>query len=657
MHARGSDPKKKERGEEMLQTQTGVREAPMTLPGKNENDPTRPRVDLPISEGGMDEPGLDVDNIQGNILAGFNKDHQTHLYLRINEPRDAATVEAFRRWLGRLIPFIATTNEVLRFNRLFKEIRRRRCQDSRTVMATWINVALSFEALKLLAGDGEALKERARTLPGFKGAAAGPLSPEAFVDEAFKQGMPGRAVGILSDPANETMEGNPGNWVFGREGEEPDVVVIVASDSASELAAEVGRIEDGIYGGRPGHGQFGNSGVTIVYKQHGNTLPQPLTGHEHFGFLDGVSQPGVRGIVSKQPFDLLTPRQNPEEGQHLHQGKPGQDLLWPGEFVFGYPGQDPAATGGEGPDEGIHKQGPNSLGDPGSGWKAPVWAKDGAFLVVRRLRQEVGRFHEFLRQKGTELGLGDDRLGAMLVGRWKGGAPILRADHDDSALGNDDCANNHFEFVGESEAIPKQTPAPGCADESGLCSDEREPRSLGDKEGLKCPFGGHIRKAYPRDDEGQPAQPDGSKFETVSEVTTQTHRLLRRGIPFGDPFYPAPGEDVDTGNRGLLFACYQTSIQEQFEFVTQSWVNNPQFKDKDDGETRKSGHDLILGQSNHGGSRARHCVIHVDGEPRVLEARPEDEWVIPTGGGYFFAPSIDALCLLTGTPGRAAGAS
>src|SRR4051812_23587364 len=110
--------------------------------------------------------------------------------------------------------------------------------------------------------------------------------------------MAARSVDILSDPPDGSgMEGNRQNWVLGRPGEEPDVVVIVASDSASDLAAQVAEIEDSIFGGRPAPGQFADSGVTIVYKQHGRTLPPPLTGHEHFGFLDGVSQPGIRGIV------------------------------------------------------------------------------------------------------------------------------------------------------------------------------------------------------------------------------------------------------------------------------------------------------------------------------------------------------------------------
>jgi Dyp-type peroxidase family len=439
------------------------------------------------------------------------------------------------------------------------------------------------------------------------------------------------------------MEGNRHNWLFGGPANEADLVVIVASDSAEELAAQVAQIEDTIYSGRTGPNSFAQSGVEVVYKQHGNTLPAPLTGHEHFGFLDGVSQPGIRGRISPDPNDVLTLRQNPEKDEYPNQGKPGQDVLWPGEFVFGYAAQDPKATEKQG---GINKAGPNSLTEGGPGGRAagPIWAKDGSYLVVRRLRQDVAKFHKFLTSSAPP-GMPPDRFGASLVGRWTSGAPIMRRpDADDPPLGNDDCANNHFEFGSASKKIrPPSTP-------NGMCADERDPQSPGDAEGLRCPFAGHIRKAYPRDDTGTLV------FKPpTSEVTTQTHRLLRRGIPFGDPFYPAPdpSHDADTGNRGLLFACYQTSIERQFEFVTQNWVNNPEFKDRSKNGKLQSGHDLIIGQSNADGSRARRCVLRIpqaDGSTKNVIVAANEEWVIPTGGGYFFAPSIDALCLLTGVP-------
>jgi Dyp-type peroxidase family len=460
--------------------------------------------------------------------------------------------------------------------------------------------------------------------------------------------MAQRSVDVLSDPPDardrrKRVEGNRHNWLFGGPGNDVDLVLIVGSDSATELAAELARIEETIYSNRPGPAGLASSGVEIVFKQYGNTLPVPLTGHEHFGFLDGVSQPGIRGRISPDPHDVLTLRQNPEEDQYPNQGKPGQDVLWPGEFVFGYPGQDPKATEKQG---GINKPGPNSLTEAGpkGGAAGPVWAKDGSYLVVRRLRQDVPKFHKFLADNAPA-GLTPERLGASLVGRWTSGAPIIRRPTaDDPPLGNDDCANNHFEFGGASNSIPPP------ATPNGMCADQRDPQSPGDPNGVRCPFAGHIRKAYPRDDTGTL-----DLSPPTSEVTTQTHRLLRRGIPFGDPFYPAPdpANDPDTGNRGLLFACYQTSIERQFEFVTKTWVNNPEFKDVSKDGQLQSGHDLIIGQTNDGGSRTRRCVLRIpqpDGSAANTIVTANEEWVIPTGGGYFFAPSIDALCLLTGVP-------
>jgi Dyp-type peroxidase family len=631
--------------------QQPVREAPITPPFiRVKDDPTRPAV--------PNEPVLAIENIQGNILAGFNKDQQTLLFLKIQNAND------FRRWLSELIPFIATTAEVLAFNRLFKEIRRRRGIETHTVQATWINIALSFAALQALAGDGLALQNSAREFPEYRKWAddLDVLKAEAFQEEAFKQGMQARSVDVLGDPRDagdgedpEAIEGNRNNWLFGGPGNEADVVVIVASDSAAELAAEVSRIEESIYSGRTRKGQHANSGVTIIYKQQGATLPPPLTGHEHFGFLDGVSQPGVRGRISEDEHDVFTLRQNSQDPE---QGKPGQDLLWPGEFVFGYPGQDASAQ--EVKDEGVdsltlkkRQDGKPSDERPAIG---PVWAKDGSFLVIRRLRQDVAGFHEFLRSESKRLGLDEGQFGAKLVGRWKSGAPIMRAaTKDNPKLAADDCANNHFEFHDESEPIPP-VPDPNdstCTQESAFCEDNKFEQSPSDRVGAICPFAAHIRKTYPRDDEG-------TLSDRIGEVSTQTHRLLRRGIPFGEPYYPPndPDKTIDSGNRGLVFAAYQTSIEEQFEFVQSAWANNIDFKDKREGDAIASGHDLIIGQTNDGqgeGSNAhrqRRCRITVRNEAGELEHKeaiaPVD-WVIPTGGGYFFAPSIDALCLLAGT--------
>jgi len=58
---------------------------------------------------------------------------------------------------------------------------------------------------------------------------------------------------------------------------------------------------------------------------------------EHFGFRDGISQPGVRGRLSARPDHGLTRRYlDPSDPRAATFARPGQPLLWPGQFVFGY---------------------------------------------------------------------------------------------------------------------------------------------------------------------------------------------------------------------------------------------------------------------------------------------------------------------------------
>ena len=283
--------------------------------------------------------------------------------------------------------------------------------------------------------------------------------------------------------------------------------------------------------------------------------------------------------------------------------------------MFGYPGQDP---------KDADKKGELKM-------EGPAWNKNGSFLVFRRLRQDVGGFHDFLKNEGERLKLGAELFGAKCVGRWASGAPIERAPTADNLkMSRDDCANNAFDF--QDATVPK-APKPG----SDQCADNF-PKSLAqeDKDGLVCPFAGHIRKAYPRDD----VAVDPKTKNPPNEADTETHRLLRRGIPFGDPFDPTV--IPDDGNRGLLFLAYQTSIENQFEFVIKNWVNDPEFKDPG------SGHDPILGQADKNGNRERFFAVKLaNGEKQTI--RIEEDWVIPTGGGYFFSPSIHALELLSGS--------
>ncbi len=601
-----------------------VREAPAPVPlHAGRHDPSHPAV--------PSEPVLGIDEIQGNILGGFTKDFQMMLFLEITD------VAEFRYWLDRLIPFIATSAEVIAFNRLFKAVRSRRKREG-TVKATWINIAFTHFGFEVLQSAGD-LSE---------------LLQDDFVDKAFVEGLASRS-GKLGDPLNQHAEGHPSRWVVGGTNN-PNLhaVVIIASDDRGDLDDEVEKLVND----KATNDRLAIQGANVIFRQFGANLPvdpdpnKTLSGHEHFGFLDGVSQPGLRGRLSDNPNDVLTPRQNPND---RGQGKPGQDLLWPGEFVFGYPGQDAEA-------DDIAEPGPLTVA-------GPHWARNGSFLVFRRLRQDVFAFHSFLKAEAGILGITPAQFGSKLVGRWRSGAPVLRTpNQDDFDLAGDDCANNNFEFGEETDPVP----SPGFPNPFD-CEDDEFPRSPGDKNGLRCPFAGHIRKAYPRNDEARPKDvdvcdnlPDEQDDEdpcaeigrepeeekkapkVPNEEDTQTHRLLRRGIPFGQASkssFDDPIKDDPTHGRGLLFLAYQTSIADQFEFVTRCWVNNPNFKDPN------SGFDFIIGQNNNAPDRKRTMKVKIGEEPgdcRQIETTTD--WVIPTGGGYFFSPSLEALRMLAGNP-------
>lgn len=570
------------------------------------HDATNPSV----SNLEADEPVLRVDNIQGNVLSGFNKDYQTLLFLEIENP------DAFKQWLNTQIQFIATVSEILSFNRLFKHTKKRRGFEG-MVKSTWINVAFSFEGLKKLTVDAD-----------------------DFTDTSFKAGLAARAKD-LNDSVDQ--DGKPINWVVGgSDNGKVDVVFIIASDERADMLAEVARILESIVGFRDEKGKPLNSGARITFIEEGANLPPPLSGGEHFGNKDGISQPGIRGRVSDHANDFLTPRQNPED---RNQGKPGQDVLWPGEFVFGYVGQNADADTFD-----------DSKGEVKSA--GPSWADDGSFLVFRRLRQDVFKFHQFLNKTAAYLNTNPKKVSAKLVGRWSSGAPTIRTPEKDTPqMGDDECANNNFEF-NQGDDPTNVSPRPNdCHDKfEGFPKNDAFTPST-EATGIRCPFIAHTRKSYPRNDK----TPGGINKETHeitvdrSEVTTQTHRMLRRGIPYGPisaSTPDSPQQDSVFVDRGLHFLSYQTSIINQFEFVIKNWVNNSDFskpaaKGHECGGELPLGQDPIIGQNNGSdGDRTRNFFIRLednDGEDQCQQLTAPEDWVITTGGGYFFAPSISAL--------------
>jgi Dyp-type peroxidase family len=431
---------------------------------------------------------LELTEIQGNIVAGFNKDHVSYLFFAL--PNDQAQA---RRWLAGLADQVATAEEVKQFNDLFRAIRRRRGDREGVVEAAWMNLAFTHEGLRRL---GVAESELGR-----------------FPRE-FREGMRKRKQDI-----GDVGDNDPDRWPDGLGRRTIHALMIVAADRIEDLDREI------VYFVR----HAASRGVSLVFQQDGMTRSD-APGHEHFGFRDGISQPGIRGLTGSSYLG------------GSDEGDPHQDVVAGGEFVVGYPRQGPAVA---------KSSTPGPADDPLS--PQPKWTRNGSYLVFRRLRQDVKGFRDFLATEAARRESSVDLIGAKLVGRYRSGAPLVGAD-------------NAAEDPG--------TTNPEVLDKARI-------NAFGysaDPQGTQVPRAAHVRKVYPRD------------HEASSKELSERPRIIRRGVPFGQSFRHGNPPDSPFGadppfphDRGLCFVCYQRSIRDQFELIQCTWMNRESVPESGDG--------------------------------------------------------------------------
>lgn len=224
------------------------------------------------------------------------------------------------------------------------------------------------------------------------------------------------------------------------------------------------------------------------------------------------------------------------------------------------------------------------------------WMTNGSFLCFRKLEQHVDKWDEAVLTLADKAQADPILAGTKLIGRWPSGAPLMLTPHqDDQNLKT----SNSFANYDESAA--------------GNNADNH-----------MCPLGAHIRKTNPR-----------HKFFDQGGA----HRILRRGIPYGPDFNRADRDDpVNQQERGLLFACYQSNLQQGFHFIQQTWANNPSFPGQ------RAGVDLVMGQT---GTDELHQmdVVFGQGKPPVdpNQFSGINKFVVSKGGEYFFSPSFTAM--------------
>jgi hypothetical protein len=108
-------------------------------------------------------------------------------------------------------------------------------------------------------------------------------------DEAFKQGLAARSAS-LGDPVSG--EGSPDQWVVGAPEQALNGLMILTGPDAASVTAIFDDI-NALANGSWDPTLFDEAGKTRALNR----------GHEHFGFKDGVSQPGIRGDLD----DRATP--------------------------------------------------------------------------------------------------------------------------------------------------------------------------------------------------------------------------------------------------------------------------------------------------------------------------------------------------------------
>lgn len=304
---------------------------------------------------------------------------------------------------------------------------------------------------------------------------------------------------------------------------------------------------------------------------------------EHFGFRDGISQPVMRGT------------------QRHSRGASDANTVNPGEFILGY--QD---------NKDLFAPSPHLLeyNDPAQELPLPAdmlperfadfsdrrsdkrdLGRNGSFLVIRQLQQDVEGFWQNARAKADKVaeerpdlaGEADaDWVAAKIIGRWKSGAPLVRE--------------------------PKRTDA--ISDENDFLY------GRDDAQGLRCPHGAHIRRSNPRES----FNPDSQAALDIAN----RHRILRRGRPY---IHDEGGESEE---KGLLFCCFNANIERQFEFVQQSWVNAPTFH----GLRREP--DPLMDPAGKGS----YTIPTSNGPVQLSDMQT---YVTMKGGGYFFMPGRATL--------------
>ena len=451
---------------------------------------------------------------------------------------------------------------------------------------------------------------------------AGPTFPFAFVE------------GMTSDYRRRILgdrdKNSPDNWLWGKE--PPDAAILVYGRSEEDVAVLTQRfLEACSDAGMPDPREIPLKAITQDKR-------------EPFGFVDGVSQPVIRGTYKSL-----------RNADPIH-------IVEPGEMVLGYPDN-----------RGYIPPTPTLLPNSDPGNKLPLLGAlndfscsvadairdvgfNGSFLVIRQLEQDVGGFKAYCEGQAALLKqrlpppyhVIPEYIGAKLVGRWHDGSSLVRQPYESATDHREKLEDRAARQAALSVAVdlplvvestdvnatsrPKSNPQAGTPIDPTSKQPEKPVIALAaaadvphrrpvrpdndflfgaeDPEGMRCPYGAHIRRANPRD------SLDPGNADQIS--ISNRHRIAR----VGRQYKPEEGQDP-----GLLFMCLCADIERQFEFLQQTWLQSASFHGLD------CERDPLLGD---GAADACGYTVPSPTGPIGLDALPS--FVTTRGGGYFFLP-------------------
>jgi hypothetical protein len=315
------------------------------------------------------EPVLPIQDIQGDFILGFNKRFTTRLVLDLKDTCSPSAINATKIWIKKFAePGIPSSD------------------GSTTVKITSLQDVIDHRSerrLALLTKKMDAVKAAKETVLAnlcFSYNCIDALLVNTTYEDTLREFSPNDPFSIGAWERSSLLgdDAYREDGAFGKD-RNNDLLINLASDSEGSLDEAVKVLKDSF---------------SAIFKLVDETLADrgekdddPLYGHEHFGFQDGLSQPEVRGTYIKKDGEkaFIVKRNiqpSTEDNRYMDFSKPGFRLLDAGHFVLGQEYLDDATDAND-------KQMANPNPDAYRKLTAryPSWCKGGTFAVYRKIKQ------------------------------------------------------------------------------------------------------------------------------------------------------------------------------------------------------------------------------------------------------------------------------